>query len=145
MRSISMTKTANGLTLRDNNIVNSGFGKCKDILYIVFSLHQSNFAKLIIVAASTVSYSSRPYVGRGKSFSDRKGPKKPSGQGRGQGRPMPTGTLTRPGQSKEGQTTVTASASQDFNKRKAEPRYDISQTPRKNKHQFRGKSQGKKQ
>ena len=100
---------------------------------------------MIIVAAPTVSYSSRPYVGRGKSFSDRKGPKKPGGRGRGQGRPMPTATINRPGQSKEGQTTVTVSASQDSNKRKEEPRDDTSQTPRKNKHQFRGKSQGKKQ
>ena len=58
------------------------------------------------------------YVARGKSFSDRKGPKKPSGRGKGQGRPMPTATITRPGQSREGQTPATASASQGSNKRK---------------------------
>ena len=70
---------------------------------------------------------------------------KPSGRGRGQGRPMPTATVTRPGQSKEGQTPMTASASQDSNKRKVEPRDDTSQTPQKNKRHFRGKSQSKKQ
>ena len=66
---------------------------------------------------------------RGKSFSDRKGPKKPSGRGREQGRPMPTATITRPGQAKEGQPSVNASTPQASNKRKVEPRDDTSQTP----------------
>ena len=87
------------------------------------------FAVFPTPTAPPVSYSSRPYVGRGKSFSDRKGSKKLSGLGRGQGRPMPTATITTPGQSKEGQTSMTASTSQDSNKRKVEPRYDTSQTP----------------
>ena len=86
------------------------------------------FAVFPTPAAPPVSYS-RPYVRQEKSFSDRKGPKKPSGRGRGQGSPMPTATITRPGQSKEGHTPVSASASQDSNKRKAEPRDDTSQTP----------------
>ena len=66
-----------------------------------------------------------------ESFSDRKGPKKSSGRGRGQGRPMPTATISRPGQAKEGQLSVTASTSQDSNKRKVEPQDDTSQTPRR--------------
>ena len=86
-----------------------------------------------------------PSVGRGKDFSDRKGPKKPSGQVREQGRPMPTATITRPGQVKEGQPSVTASTPQASIKHKAEPRDDTSQTPRKYKRHFRWKSQGKKQ
>ena len=80
-----------------------------------------------------------------KSFSDRKGPKKPSGRGREQGRPMPTATITRPGQTKEGQPSMTASTPQDSSKRKVEPRDDTSQTPQKNKCHFRGKSRGEKQ
>ena len=39
-------------------------------------------------------------AGRGKSFRDKKGFKKPGGRGRGQGRSAPTATITRPGQSK---------------------------------------------
>ena len=89
----------------------------------------ATFAVFPTPTAPPVSYSSRPYVGRGKSFSDRKGPKKPSGRGRGQGRPMPTAIITRPGQAKEGQPSMTASTSQDSNKRKVEPRVDTSQTP----------------
>ena len=64
--------------------------------------HAVTFAVFPTPTAPPVSYS-RPYVGRGKSFSEGKGPKKPRGWGRGQGRPMPTGSITRPGQVKEGQ------------------------------------------
>ena len=103
------------------------------------------FAVLYMPTAPSVAYSSHPYVRQGKSFSDRKGPKKPSGRGRGQGKPMPTATIFRPGQAKEGQPSLTASTSQDSNKRKVEPQDDTSQSPRKNKRHFRGKSQGKKQ
>ena len=53
--------------------------------------------------------------------------------------------ITKPGQSKEDQTTMTVSVPQNSNKRKVEPRHDTSQPPRKNKRHFRGKSQGKKQ
>ena len=53
--------------------------------------------------------------------------------------------ITKPGQSKEDQTTMTVSVPQDSNKRKVEPPDDTSQPPRKNKRHFRGKSQGKKQ
>ena len=105
----------------------------------------ATFAVFPKPTAPPVSYSSHPYVRRGKSFSDRKGPKKPSGWGRGQSRPMPTATITRPGQAKEGQPSVTASTPQASNKRKVEPRDDTSQTPQKDKRHFRGKSQGKKQ
>ena len=53
--------------------------------------------------------------------------------------------ITKPGQSKEDQTTMTVSVPHD-SKRKVEPREDTSQPPReKNKCHFRGKSQGKKQ
>ena len=55
-------------------------------------------------AAPPASYSTRPYVGRGRSFNDRKGFKKPGGRGRGQGRSKPSTTSTKPGQSKEGQS-----------------------------------------
>ena len=105
----------------------------------------ATFAMFPTPTAPPVFYYSRPYVGRGKSFSDRKSPKKPSGRDREQRRPMPTSTITRPGQAKEGQPPVTASTPQASNKRKVEHRDNTSQTPRKNKHHFRGKSQGKKQ
>ena len=39
--------------------------------------------------APPVSYSSHPYVGQWKSFSDRRGSRKPGGRGRGQGRSTP--------------------------------------------------------
>ena len=48
-------------------------------------------------------------------------------------------TITRPGQAKEGQPSLAASAHQDSNKCKAEPRDDTSQNPRKNKLTFEGK------
>ena len=90
------------------------------------------------------SYSTRPYVGRGRSFTDRRGYKKSGGRGRGQGRSMPSATNTKPGQSKEGQTAMTVSVPPDSNKRKMEPRDNTPQTPRKNKRNFRGdKNQGK--
>ena len=70
---------------------------------------------------SPVSYSSRVYVERGKSFnySDRRGgySRKSSGRGRGQGRSVITATVIKPGQSTEGQTTTTVSVPQDSNKR----------------------------
>ena len=65
--------------------------------------HAATFAVFPTPTAPPVSYSSRPYVRRSKTFSDRKGSKKLSGRGRGQGRPMPNATITRPGQAKEGQ------------------------------------------
>ena len=61
--------------------------------------------------APPASFSTRPYVGRGKSFNDRKGFKKPGGRGRGQGRSTPSATSTKPGQSKEGQKSLTVSVS----------------------------------
>ena len=45
--------------------------------------------------APPTSYSTRPYAGRGNSFKDKKGFKKPGGRGRGQGRSAPTATITR--------------------------------------------------
>ena len=80
-----------------------------------------------------------------EKFTDRRGSRKPGGHCRGQGRSTPSSTSTKPGQSKEGQTTLTVSVPQDSNKHKVEPQDDTSQTPRKNKQHFRGKSQGKKQ
>ena len=92
------------------------------------------------------SYSTRPYVGRGRSFNDRKGSKKPGGRGRGQGRSTPSATSTKPGQSKEGQKTLTVSVSSDSKKRKVESRDDAPQAPQKAKRNFRGdKNQGNKQ
>ena len=70
--------------------------------------------------APPASYSTRPYVGRGKSFNDRRGFKKSGGRGRGQGRSTPSATSTKPGQSKEAQKTLMVSASSDSKKRKVE-------------------------
>ena len=94
--------------------------------------------------APPASYSTRPYVGRGRSFNDRRGYKKSGGPGRGQGRSTPSATSTKSGQSKEGQTTMTVSVPSDSNKRKVESRDSTPQAPRKNKRNFRGdKNQGK--
>ena len=92
------------------------------------------------------SYSTRPYVGRVKIFNNRKGFKKPGGRVRGQGRSTPSATSTKPGQSKEGQKTLTVSVSSDSKKRKVESREDAPQPPPKNKRNFRGdKNQSNKQ
>ena len=91
------------------------------------------------LTAPPTSYSTRPYVGRGKSFKDKRGFKKPSGRGRGQGRPAPTATTTRPGQSKDGQKALTVAVSTDSKKRKSESQEDAPQQgPRKAKRNFRG-------
>ena len=96
--------------------------------------------------APLASYSTRPYVGRGRSFNDSKGFKKPGGRGRGQGRSTPSATSTKPGQPKEGQKTLTVSVSSDSKKREVEQRDDAPQAPRKTKRNFRGdKNQGNKQ
>ena len=92
------------------------------------------------------SYSARPYVGRGKSFKDKKGFKRPGGRGRGQGRSAPSATITRPGQSRDGQKALTMSVSNDSKKCKSESQDDASQPPRKTKRNFRGdKNKGNKQ
>ena len=96
--------------------------------------------------APSTSYSARPYVGRGKSFKDKKGFRKPGGRGRGQGRSAPSATITRPGQSKDGQKALTVSVSTDSKKRKTESQDDAPQGPRKAKRDFRGdKNKGNKQ
>ena len=82
--------------------------------------------------APPASYSTQPYVGRGRSFNDRKGFKKPGGRGRGQGRSTPSATSTKPGQSKEGQKTLTFSVSSDSKKHKVESQDDAPQAPPKN-------------
>ena len=95
--------------------------------------------------APPASYSTRPYVRRGRSFNDRKGLKKPGGRGMGQGRSTPSATSTKPGQSKKGQKTLTVSVSSDSKKREVESRDDAPQAPRKAKRNFRGdKNQGNK-
>ena len=43
--------------------------------------------------APSTAYSTRPYVGRGTSFKDKKGFKRPGGRGRGQGRSAPSARL----------------------------------------------------
>ena len=92
------------------------------------------------------SYSARPYVGHGKSFKDKKGFRKPGGKGRGQGRSTPSATITRPGQSKDGQKALTVSISTDSKKRKTESQDDAPEGPRKAKRNFRGdKNKGNKQ
>ena len=92
------------------------------------------------------TYSTRPYVGRGKSFKAKKGFKRPGRRGRGQGRSAPSATITRPGQSTVGQKSLTVSISTDSKKRKVESQDDPSQTPWKTKHNFRGdKHKGNKQ
>ena len=88
--------------------------------------------------APSTSYSARPYVGHGKSFKDKKGFRKPGGKGRGQGRSAPSATITRPGQSKDGQKALTVSVSTDSKKHKTEPQDDAPQGPRKAKRNFRG-------
>ena len=86
--------------------------------------------------APPTSYSTRPYAGRGKSFrDDKKGFRKPGGRGRGQGRSAPTTTVTRPGQSRDIQKTLTVST--DSKKRKSESQ-EAPQGPRKAKRNFRG-------
>ena len=84
--------------------------------------------------APPTSYSTRPYAG--KSFKDKKGFKKPGCRGRGQGRSAPTATITRPGQSKDGQKALTVSVSTDSKKRKSESQDDAPQGPRKAKRNF---------
>ena len=81
--------------------------------------------------APPASYSTRPYVGRGRSYKDRRGYKKSGGRGRGQGRSTPSAMSTKPGQSKEGQTTMTVSVPSDSNKRKVESRDSTPQAPLK--------------
>ena len=88
--------------------------------------------------APSTSYSTRPYVGRGKSFKDKKGFKRPGSRGRGQGRSAPSATFTRPGQSKDGQKALTMSVSTDSKKRKLESQDDAPQAPGKTKRNFRG-------
>ena len=88
--------------------------------------------------APSTSNSARPYVGRGKSFKDKKGFRKPGGKGRRQGRSAPSATITRPGQSKDGQKALTVSVSTDSKKCKTESQDDAPQGPRKAKRNFRG-------
>ena len=57
----------------------------------------ATFTVFSMPIAPPVSYSSRPYVGQGKSFSDRKSSRKPSGRDKGQGRSKPSATITKPG------------------------------------------------
>ena len=69
----------------------------------------------------------------------------PGGRGRGQGRSVPSATITRPGQSKDGQKALTVSVSTDSKKRKVESQDDAPQIPRKAKRNFRGdKNKGNK-
>ena len=97
-------------------------------------------------AAPSASYSTCPYVGRGRSFNDKKGFKKPGRPGKGQGRSAPSATSTRRGQSKDGQKTLTVSVSSDSKKSKVESQDDAPQPPRKTKRNFLGdKNKGNKQ
>ena len=96
----------------------------------------ATFAVFPTPMAPPVSYTSRLYVGRGNSFSDRRGSRKPSNRGRGQGRSTLSATSTRPGQSKEGQATLTVSVPQDSNKVKWSHGTIPLRPPRKNKHNF---------
>ena len=84
--------------------------------------------------APSTSYSAGPYVGRGKSFKDKKGFRKPGGKGRGQGKSAPFTTITRPGQSKDGQKVLTVSVSTDSKKCKTESQDDAPQGPQKAKY-----------
>ena len=77
-------------------------------------------------AAPSASYSTCPYVGRGRS--------------------APSATSTRRGQSKDGQKTLTVSVSSDSKKSKVESQDDAPQPPRKTKRNFLGdKNKGNKQ
>ena len=82
---------------------------------------------------------------KSRSFNEKKGFKKPGGRGKGQGRSAPSATSRRPGQSKDGQKTLTVSVSSDLKKRKVESQDDAPQPPRKAKRNFRGdKNKGNK-
>ena len=108
--------------------------------------HAATFTVFPQPTAPPTSYSTLPYAGRGKSFRDKKGFKKPGGRGRGQGRSVPTATVTRPGQSKDSQKALTVSISTDSKKSKSESQEDAPQGPRKAKRNFRGdKNKGNKQ
>ena len=61
--------------------------------------------------APPTSYSTRPYVGRGRSFKDKKGFKRPGGRGRGQGRSAP---------SKDSQKSLTVSVLTDSKARRTQ-------------------------
>ena len=94
----------------------------------------------------SASYSTRPYVGRGRSFNEKKGFKKPGRRGRRQGRPAPSTTSTRPGQSKDSQKSLIVSVSSDSKKRQVESQDDAPQPPQKARCNFRGdKNNGNKQ
>ena len=93
-------------------------------------------ATFTVFPQNSTSYSACPYVGCGKSFKDKKGFKRPGGRGRGQGRSAPSATITRPGQSKDGEKALTVSVSADSKKRKVESQNDAPQAPRKAKHNF---------
>ena len=96
--------------------------------------------------APSTSYSTRPYVRRGRSFKDKKGFRRPGGRGRGQRRSTPSATTKRPGQSKDGQKSLTVSVSSDSKKRKLELQDNVPQTTWKTKRNFRGdKKKGNKQ
>ena len=95
-----------------------------------------NFKKTIPLTdedQKLVSFSTRPYVGRGKSYnySDRREgySRKSGGRGKEPDRNMLNVTITKPGQPKEGHTTMTVSVLQDSNKRQVEPHGDSSRTP----------------
>ena len=105
----------------------------------------ATFTVLTQPTAPPTSYSTRPYAGRGKSFrDDKKGFRKPGGRGKGQGRSAPTATVTKPGQSKDSQRSLTVST--DSKKRKSESQEDAPQGPQKAKRNFRGdKNKGNKQ
>ena len=107
--------------------------------------HAATFTVFPQPTAPPTSYSTRPYTGRGKSFrDDKKGFRKPGGRGRGQGRSAPTATVTRPGQSKDSQKTLTVST--DSKKQKSESQEDAPQGPRKAKRNFQGdKNKGNRQ
>ena len=108
--------------------------------------HAATFTVFPQPTAPSASYSTHPYVGRGRSFNKKKGFKKPGGRGRGQGRSMPSATITRPGQSKDSQKNLTVSVSSDSKKCKVESQDDAPQLPRKARRNFReDKNKGNKQ
>ena len=59
--------------------------------------HAATFTMFPQPTAPSTSYSTRPYVGRGRSFNEKKGFKKPGGRGKGQGRSALSATSMRPG------------------------------------------------
>ena len=87
--------------------------------------------------APSTSYSTSPYVGRGRILMKRRALRNLAGVAGDRAGPRLPPRL-RPGQSKDGQKSLTVSVSSDSKKRKVESQDDAPQHPQKTKRNFRG-------